>query len=196
MKKILFFSNNENKKEEISYIFDKTKIKLLTLSDFPKISDPKESGDTFEENASIKSNYGYNNFNIPCFAADSGICISALKNLPGTKSKRFIQDNGGEQESFKIIFREIKNKSNQNAFFKTSISLTVNNQTTYFNGELSGTISDQPRGSYGFGYDPIFIPNGYNKTFSQMSSTEKNKISHRGLAVKKLINFLLKIRNL
>ena len=192
MKKILFFSNNENKKEEISYIFDKTKIKLLTLSDFPKISDPKESGDTFEENASIKSNYGFNNFNIPCFADDSGICISALKNLPGTKSKRFIQDNGGEQESFKIIFREIKNKSNKNAFFKTSISLTVNNKTTYFNGELGGTISDQPRGNYGFGYDPIFIPNGYNKTFGEMLPKEKNKISHRYIAIKKLQKHLSK----
>ncbi len=191
MKKLLFFSNNKDKTIEIKKIFNNFNLKLLSLKDVGIINEPKESGKTFEENAKIKSEYGFNKTGIPCFADDSGICIDALNWKPGILSKRFLNGFKNKEACFETIIKKTKNDSKRDAYFKTSISLTINSDlTVVFNGKLYGKISEQVRGRFGFGYDPIFIPSNYNKTLAELSTKEKNIISHRSIAVTKLINFL------
>ena len=121
MKEIIFFSHNKYKINEVINIFQNYNIKLLTLYDFPDIYNPEETGKTFKENAMIKSTFGFKFFGLPCFADDSGICISALNNLPGVKSKRFKIENGGFEKTFQIIINQTKIKKNYKAFFQTSI---------------------------------------------------------------------------
>ena len=192
MKKLLFFSNNKNKTIEIKKIFKKFDLKILSLSDLNISDEPKEDGRTFEENAKIKSDYGFNKTGFPCFADDSGICIESLNWKPGVLSKRFLNNFKSNKACFESIIKSTKKNNKQNAYFNTSISLTVkNNQNIIFNGKIDGKISEQPRGRFGFGYDPIFVPKNYNKTLAELSAKEKNEISHRSIAVTKLINFLI-----
>ena len=191
MRKLLFFSNNKNKTIEIKKIFKKFKLEILSLSDLDISDEPKESGQTFEENAKIKSDYGFNKTGFPCFADDSGICIESLNWKPGVLSKRFLNNFKSNQACFESIIESTKKNNKQNAYFNTSISLTIkNNQNIIFNGKIDGKISEQAKGRFGFGYDPIFIPKNYNKTLAELSIKEKNEISHRSIAVTKLINFL------
>ena len=191
MKKLLFFSNNKNKIIEIKKIFNKFNLNLLSLNDVKINNEPEESGKSFEENAKIKSDYGFNKTGIPCFADDSGICIETLNWKPGVQSKRFLNDYKNNEACFKSIIQRIKKNGKLNAYFKTSISLTIkNDQNLIFNGKIDGKISDQIRGRFGFGYDPIFIPKNYEKTLAELRTKEKNEISHRSIAVTKLINFL------
>ena len=191
MRKLLFFSNNKNKIIEIKKIFNKFDLELLSLNDLNISEEPKESGRTFEENAKIKSEYGFNKTGIPCFADDSGICIESLNWKPGVLSKRFFNKFKSNEACFESIIKSTKKNSKKNAYFKTSISLTIkDNQNVIFNGKIDGKISEQSKGRFGFGYDPIFIHKNYNKTLAELSIKEKNKISHRSIAVKKLINFL------
>ena len=193
MKKIIFFSNNEHKVLEIKKLFNKTNINIVGLEKFPKINIPKENGLTFKENAKIKSDYFFKKFDKPCFADDSGICISALDNLPGVRSKRFIKINGGYKKTFKKIIEKTNIASNYKAYFHTCIALTLSlEKTIFFEGRVYGKISKIPIGKHGFHYDPIFIPNGFNKTFAEMSAIDKNKISHRSIAVNKLKKYLLR----
>ncbi|MDC3156779.1 RdgB/HAM1 family non-canonical purine NTP pyrophosphatase, partial [Pelagibacteraceae bacterium] len=153
---------------------------------------PEESGQTFEENAKIKSDYGFNKTGIPCFADDSGICIEGLNWKPGVLSKRFLNNFKSNEACFKSIIQSSKNNNKRNAYFKTSISLTVkDNQNLIFNGIIEGKISERAKGKFGFGYDPVFIPKNYNKTLAEFRTKEKNEISHRSIAVTKLINFLI-----
>ena len=192
MKKLLFFSNNKNKIIEIKKIFKKFNLEILSLSDLEISDEPEENGQTFEENAKIKSDYGFNKTGFPCFADDSGICIESLDWKPGVFSKRFLNNFKSNKACFDSIIKSNKKNSKQNAYFKTSISLTVkNNQNVIFNGKINGKISAQAKGGFGFGYDPIFIPNYYDKTLAELSTKEKNEISHRSIAVTKLINFLI-----
>ena len=191
MGRLLFFSNNKNKIIEIKKIFNKFNIELISLSDLNISAEPEESGQTFEENAKIKSDYGFYKSGIPCFADDSGICIESLNWKPGVLSKRFLNNFKSNEACFYSIIKSTKKNSKQNAYFKTSISLTINkNQNITFNGKIYGKISEQIRGDFGFGYDPIFIPKNYNKTLAELSTKDKNEISHRSIAVNKLINFL------
>ena len=191
MRQLFFFSNNKNKITEIKKIFNKSKIKVLSLRDLNINNEPKENGQTFEENAKIKSDYGFTKTGIPCFADDSGICIESLNWKPGILSKRFLNSFKTNKDCFKSVIKSIKGSGKQNAYFKTSISLTINkNQNIIFNGKIYGKISEQIKGDFGFGYDPIFIPKNYNKTLAELSTKDKNEISHRSIAVTKLINFL------
>ena len=192
MKKLLFFSNNKNKIIEIKKIFNKFNLELLSLNDLNIIEEPEESGQTFEENAKIKSDYGYNKTGIPCFADDSGICIESFNWQPGVFSKRFLNNFKSNNACFKTIIQSIKKNGKKNAYFKTSISLTIkNDQNLIFNGKIDGEISNHVKGGSGFGYDPIFIPKNYKRTLAELSTKEKNEISHRSIAVTKLINFLI-----
>ena len=189
---LLFFSNNKNKIIEIKKIFNKFNLELLSLSDLNISEEPEESGQTFEENAKIKSDYGFNKTGIPCFADDSGICIEGLNWKPGVLSKRFLNNFKSNEACFKSIIQSSKNNNKRNAYFKTSISLTVkDNQNLIFNGIIEGKISEQAKGKFGFGYDPVFIPKNYNKTLAEFRTKEKNEMSHRSIAVTKLINFLI-----
>tara|TARA_B100000575_G_C23075930_1_gene619751 strand:- start:798 stop:1379 length:582 start_codon:yes stop_codon:yes gene_type:complete len=191
LKQLLFFSNNSNKIIEIKKIFNKFNIEILSLIDLNMTDDPEENGQTFEENAKIKSDYGYNKTGIPCFADDSGICIEALNWRPGILSKRFLNDFKSNESCFKSIIKSTKDNKKKNAYFQTSISLTIKKgQNIIFNGKIDGKISDKLKGGFGFGYDPIFIPKNYKKTFAELKTKDKNKISHRSIAVTKLINFL------
>ena len=188
---MFFFSNNKNKIIEIKKIFNKFNLKILSSSDLNVSNEPKENGQTFEENAKIKSDYGFNKTGLPCFADDSGICIESLNWKPGVLSKRFLNNFKSNDSCFKSIIKSTKGNSKQNAYFKTSISLTFkNNQNVIFNGKIDGKISEKVKGRFGFGYDPIFIPKNYNKTLAELSTNEKNQISHRSIAITKLINFL------
>jgi len=192
LRKLLFYSNNKNKINEIKKIFKKSNLKLVSLNDLDVNEEPEESGQTFEENAKIKSDYGFNKTGIPCFADDSGICIESLNWKPGVHSKRFLNNFKSKKHCFKSIFKSIKDNGKQKAYFKTSISLTFkNNQNVIFNGQIDGIISEKIKGRFGFGYDPIFIPKNYNKTLAELSANEKNEVSHRSIAVTKLINFLI-----
>ena len=192
MKQILFFSNNKNKLIEIKKIFNKFNLKLLSLKDVNISDEPEEDGITFEENAKIKSDYGFNKTGLPCFADDSGICIESLNWKPGVHSKRFIHKFKNEEDCFKYIIKRVEVSGKEKAYFKTSINLSIDkNYNVVFNGTVDGKISSQSKGDFGFGYDPIFIPNSFNKTFAELSTKEKNKLSHRSIAVTKLVNFLV-----
>ena len=196
MNELIFFSHNNHKIKEIKRILESNKLKITTLNDSSIIYGPKEKESTFNENAIIKSNFAFKKFGRPCFADDSGICISALNNQPGVRSKRFQKENGGLKKTFELIINKAKQKNNFNAFFQTTIALTTNmDNTICFEGIVQGKISTKPLGRLGFHYDPIFIPEGTNKTYAQMSTEEKNIISHRAIAIYKLKKYLDKLFN-
>jgi XTP/dITP diphosphohydrolase len=191
LKDILFFSHNQKKIIEVKQIFKDTKIKVCDLNSFEKIKEPEETGGTFASNAKIKSKYGQKLFNMPCFADDSGFCVEALKNNPGVKSKRFLEKFSNNKKAFEYIISNVINKKNNKAFFITAISLTLKeNHHIIFLGKINGTVPLEPKGSNGFGYDPIFVPENNIKTFGEMNLEEKNNISHRKNAITKLKSFL------
>ena len=191
MKNLLFFSHNHKKILEVENIFDHKGIKIHNLRSFGKINEPNENGLSFAENAKIKSFFGLKNFDIPCFADDSGICVEAIKNKPGIKSKRFLDKFATNRHAFEYIISNVIKTKNDKAFFKTAICLSIkDNHHIIFEGKISGRISIKPKGLNGFGYDPIFIPDGYEKTFAEMSIKEKNTISHRKIALMKMESFL------
>ena len=188
----MFFSHNQKKITEINQIFHSSKFKIQNLNSFSKVKEPRETGNTFSENAKIKSQFGYKIFNMPCFADDSGFCVEALNNQPGVKSQRFFNKFPSQKKTFQYIISNVIRKNNNNAFFVTAISLTLKkNHHIIFLGRVNGTVSITPKGEGGFGYDPIFIPENQNKTFAEMSSLQKNRISHRKIAVTKLKSFLV-----
>jgi len=192
LKELLFFSHNQKKIIEINQLFKSSKIIIRNLNSFRKIKEPKETGKTFFENAKIKSKYGLEKFSIPCFADDSGFCVEALNGKPGIMSKRFFSNFLSKTKAFDyIISNAVKNK-NYKAFFVTVISLSMQKgHHVLFVGKIKGRVSIKPKGSNGFGYDPIFIPENSNKTFAEMSARNKNKISHRMIAISKLKSFLI-----
>ncbi len=192
MKEIIFFSNNKNKYLEISKLFKDIPIKILGLNNFDKIKSPNENGLTFKENAKIKSNFGLKTYKKPCFADDSGICIEAMNNNPGINSKKFLEQNNSALDTFNLIFSLVNKTKKNKAFFQTSICLSLKpKKHVFFNGIVKGTITQSIKGSGGFGYDPIFVPLGYKKTFAEMTVEEKNLVSHRSIAIKKLKKYLL-----
>ena len=191
MKDILFFSHNQKKIIEVKQIFKDSRIKVFDLNSFEKIKEPRETGNTFASNAKIKSKYGQKVFNIPCFADDSGFCVEALKNNPGVKSKRFLEKFSNKKKAFEYIISNVIEKKNNKAFFVTAICLTLkDNHHIVFLGRVNGTVSLEPKGTNGFGYDPIFIPKNKRKTFGEMNSLQKYKIDHRFVAFKKIKKFL------
>ena len=191
MKDILFFSHNQKKIIEVKQIFKDSKIKVSDLNSFENIKEPKETGNTFASNAKIKSKYGQKLFKTPCFADDSGFCVEALKNNPGVKSKRFLEKFSNNKEAFKYIISNVVKRKNNKAFFVTAICLTLKeNHHIVFSGRINGTVSLEPKGANGFGYDPVFVPENYTQTFAEMNLKEKNVISHRKIAITKLKSFL------
>ena len=191
MKKLLFYSNNKNKISEITNLFKNISIKILSPKDFNLNFKPNETGNSFAQNAKIKSEFGNKKVNIPCFADDSGICIEALNWKPDIYSKNFINSFKNNHDCFEYIFNKVKKSRKNKAYFKTSICMTTKkSHHIVFEGKVNGTISLKSAGGNGFGYDPIFIPEGYTKTFSEIKTKHKNRISHRSIAINKLINFL------
>lgn len=188
MKKLVFATNNQHKIDEIRLALA-GQYEVLNLSDIGCTEDIPETEDTFEGNATLKSSYVVENFHLDCFADDSGLEIEALNNEPGVYSARY----GGSRdtvENMQLVLQKLNGETNRNARFKTVISLMLAGQNHIFEGVIEGTIRESLSGSKGFGYDPIFQPNGYDITFAEMDMAEKNKISHRAIALKKMMEFL------
>ena len=175
-------------------ILNKKQISIITLQNYRKSYQIKEDGKTFKENAMIKSMYGFKIFQLPCIAEDSGICIDSMNGKPGVKSNRYQKKMGGYNNANRKIIETTRKKINFSASFNSVISFTYKkDRTITFFGSVKGTIKNKMVGKKGFGYDPIFIPNNSFKTFGQMSKYEKNKFSHRGIAIRKFIKYLEKI---
>ncbi len=189
MKEIVFATNNENKLQEIRNILSDGFI-VLGLSDIGFNTDIPETGTTLQQNASIKSTTIYKQYNINCFSDDTGLEVEALGNKPGVFSARYAGINSTYDENVDKLLQELKGVENRVAAFSTVISLFLNGKEYFFEGRISGTITHKRHGERGFGYDPVFLPDGYNVTFAQMLPELKNKISHRALATKKLVFFL------
>lgn len=186
---LLFATNNEHKIEEVQYLL-KGKFHILSLSDISCNEELSETGNTLEENARQKASYIHKKFGAPCFADDTGLEIDALNGEPGVLSARYAgQEKIPEKNIEKVLFG-LRNAKNRKARFKTIISLLIDNNEYLFEGIINGTIAQERQGEQGFGYDPIFIPDGFEKSFAQMNLEEKNLISHRALAIKKLATFL------
>lgn len=185
---LVFATNNLHKLEEVqSKVGDS--FKILSLNDIACEDDIEETGSTLDENASIKSAFIHQKFGVDCFADDTGLEIEALNNEPGVFSARYSGDRDFVK-NMNLVLKNLEGKSNRKARFRTVISFILNNQEYIFEGIVNGYIRTEPSGTAGFGYDPIFEPEGYSITFAEMDLKEKNKISHRGIAVQKLIDFL------
>lgn len=189
MQQLVFATNNRHKLEEVAAKLN-GKIKLLSLDDIGCYADIAETGQTFAANASLKSRYIYDQYKINCFGDDSGLEIDALNNEPGIYSARYAGTHGNHQANIAKVLDKLKGSDNRKARFRTVISLIWEGEEHFFEGTVEGTIRHELSGSDGFGYDPIFEPDGYHITFAEMSMDEKNSISHRGRAMDQLIAFL------
>jgi len=185
---LVFATNNEHKTKEVSAILS-PKYKVLNLKDIGCDVDIPETGNTFAENATLKSSYVVSHFKMDCFADDSGLEVDALNNEPGIYSARY-SGQRGDEANMHYLLQKMEVENNRNARFKTVISLIKNGANYLFEGVIFGKLVTEPRGQNGFGYDPIFVPDGYDITFAEMDSAEKNRISHRAIAMQKLIAFL------
>ncbi len=189
MKKICFATNNKNKIAEVSQMLQ-GKYELVSLEEIGCTEELPEEQDTMEGNSRQKAQYVWQNYNISCFADDSGLEVEALGGAPGVYSARYAGPQRSDSDNIELVLQNLEGKSNRNARFRTSITLILNGQEHQFEGTVNGSITQGWKGNKGFGYDPIFTPAGHSKTFAEMSSEEKNSISHRGIAVRKLVDFL------
>ena len=187
--KLVFATNNAHKIEEVAAKIGDEFI-LLSLDAIGCHADIAETGITFAENASIKSHFIFNKYKLNCFGDDSGLEIDALNNEPGVYSARYAGTHGNHDANIDKVLNKLSGSFNRKARFRTVISLMWNGAEHFFEGTVEGTIRSQRAGFKGFGYDPIFQPDGYNITFAEMSMEQKNSISHRGRAVEKMVEFL------
>ena len=186
---LVFATNNKHKLLEINKILNDT-FRILNLNDINCIVDIPETGETLEANASQKAWYIYEKYKVNCFADDTGLEISALNNAPGVYSARYAGEARSSEGNMEKVLLELAGKKERKAQFRTVISLIIDGKEMLFEGVVKGQIIEGKKGGKGFGYDPIFMPDGYNKTFAEMGMTLKNKISHRANAVNKLSAYL------
>lgn len=186
---LVFASNNENKIKEIQLLLPKS-IKILNLKDIGCTEDIPETADTIEGNAILKANYITQKYGYDCFADDSGLEVEALNGEPGVFSARYAGEPKNNENNIDKLLTNLKDLDNKKANFKTVICLNINGEQQLFTGIINGKIIDKPKGLNGFGYDPIFVADGYEQTFAELDLEEKTIISHRGIAVKKLMDFL------
>ena len=189
--KIVFATNNPNKLAEIRQLMPEG-IEILSLKDINCLEELPETSDTLEDNAAQKAYYVYDNYGHNCFSDDTGLEIEVLDGRPGVYSARYAGPECRADDNIQKILAEMKGEENRDASFRTIISLVIDGREFQFEGQIEGQIIPEKWGDQGFGYDPIFLPDGYEESFAQMTVEEKNIISHRGLAVKKLIQFLQK----
>jgi len=188
--KIVFATHNPNKLKEVQDILQNS-IKLLSLDDIGCHEDIEETADTVEGNALIKANHVFRNYNYPCFADDTGLFVEALNGEPGVYSARYAGAKKEAKANNEKLLQNLKSVENRNAFFKTAIVYKTETTTRKFIGICEGKILETPNGQAGFGYDPIFRPEGYEQSFAKMSAKTKNKISHRAKAMEKFVKYLL-----
>lgn len=187
--KIVFATNNLNKLKEVQALIP-SHVKLLSLEDIKCFEDIPETQNTIEGNAIQKANYIKENYGYDCFADDTGLEVDVLNGEPGVFSARYSGEQRNANDNMNKLLEALKDKSNRKAQFKTVIALQINNQKHTFTGICMGTITKVKTGNQGFGYDPIFKPHGYEKTFAEMDLSLKNSIGHRGKAVFQLVKFL------
>ncbi len=187
--KLVFASNNNNKIKEIQQLLPAT-IQIVSLLDIGCIEDIPETANTIEGNAILKANYVTEKFGLNCFADDSGLEVDALNGAPGVFSARYAGEPKNDDNNTNKLLANLKGETNKKANFKTVICLNLNGKQHLFTGIINGKIIEEKFGTNGFGYDPIFIADGYSKTFAELTMEEKSSISHRGLAVKQLVGFL------
>ena len=190
--KLVFASNNKNKIQEIQALVPNT-IQIVSLEDIGCTEDIPETADTIEGNAILKANYVTEKYGYDCFADDTGLEVSALNGAPGVYSARYAGEQKDANDNMDKLLSELKDESNRKANFKTVIALNLNGKQNLFTGIINGKIIEEKIGTNGFGYDPIFVADGFDKTFAELSMEEKSTISHRGIAVKELILFLQKL---
>lgn len=188
--KLLFVTNNQHKISEISALIKKEAITLIGLSQVGIAEEIPETGSTLQQNALQKAEYAFEKTNLWCFADDTGLEVEALGGAPGVLSARYASEAKNASENLELLLKNMKNIENRRAKFTTVIALILDNKRYLFEGTVEGKIAETPLGQEGFGYDPVFIPNGYTQTFAQIPLTLKNNISHRAIAVKKLIDFI------
>ncbi len=189
--KLVFATHNPNKLQEIQALLPQT-ITLLSLDDIGCTEDIPETAQTLEENALIKANYVKQKYGYDCFADDTGLEVESLNNDPGVYSARYAGEQNDAEANMNKLLTELNGITNRKAQFRTVIALITQSQEKLFTGICKGVILKEKKGEKGFGYDPVFQPVGYSKTFAQLSREEKNKISHRGKAIQLLIQFLSK----
>ena len=186
---LVFASNNKNKIKEIQLLLPDS-IQILSLEDIGCTEDISETADTIEGNAILKANYVTQKYGYDCFADDSGLEVAALNGEPGVFSARYAGEPKNDENNIDKLLANLKDVNNKKANFKTIICLNLKGEQHLFTGIINGQIIEERIGNNGFGYDPIFVADGYEKTFAELSLEEKARISHRGIAVKKLIDFL------
>lgn len=190
--KLCFATNNKNKLYEIQQLVPAS-VQLVSLQDIGCTEDIPETEPTIEGNSMLKAAYVFDNYKLACFADDSGLEVDALEGAPGVFSARYAGPACNSEDNINKLLKELKGKENRKAQFKTIITLISENENIQFEGIIRGTISEEKRGEKGFGYDPVFIPEGHSVSFAEMSTEEKNTISHRAIATKKLIKYLNKL---
>ncbi|WP_313991261.1 non-canonical purine NTP diphosphatase [Xanthocytophaga flava] len=189
MIQLCFATNNRHKIEEISRLVG-TNFHIVSLQEIGCYEELPETHDTIEENAFEKAEYVWEHFGVSCFADDSGIEVEALNGEPGVNTAFYAGPQRNANDNMDLLLKNLQGKANRNAHFRTCIALIINGEKHLFEGRIEGHILERQQGTGGFGYDPIFMPSGYQKSFAEMTLDEKGSISHRGKAVQKLIEFL------
>ncbi|MBC8767904.1 non-canonical purine NTP diphosphatase [Arenibacter sp. BSSL-BM3] len=185
---LVFATHNRNKLKEVQVLFPK-EIELLSLEDIGCMDEIPETATNLEGNAIIKANFVTENYGYPCFADDTGLLVDALEGAPGVYSARYAGEQKNADDNMDKLLLQLDNQTNRSAHFKTVIALNLKNEQLLFKGIVQGVITTQKKGGKGFGYDPIFMPKGYDKTFAELPISVKNKISHRGKAIQELLAF-------
>lgn len=189
MRKLVFATNNKHKLEEVSSV-SQDSIEILSLKDINCFDDIPETADTLKDNALMKAQYIYDKYSYDCFADDTGLEVEALGGRPGVFSARYAGEDQNSERNIKKLLSELEGETNRKAKFRTVVALIENGEIKYFEGIIKGHITNKPVGSSGFGYDPVFIPEGFSQTFAEIGSELKNKISHRALAINELKKYL------
>lgn len=189
MIKLVFATNNAHKLEEVRAVVG-DKVEVLSLNDIQCFDDIPETADTLEGNALIKAKYVYDKFGYDCFADDTGLEVDALGGKPGVYSARYAGEEHDAQKNMQKLLSALRSTANRKAHFKTVIALIEQGKIKYFEGKINGHITTELSGTAGFGYDPIFVPEGFTQTFAALGSDMKNKISHRALAINELKKYL------
>ena len=187
--KLVFATNNLHKLKEVQEMLSDS-IEVLSLKDIGCFEDVEETESTLEGNAKLKADYITEKYGFDCFADDTGLEVEALDGKPGVYSARYAGEHGNAEKNMEKLLNELQNKSNRKAKFRTIIALNLRNKQYLFEGICEGEILNEKTGVKGFGYDPIFKPSNASCSFAEMNSEEKNIISHRGIAIQKLVKFL------
>lgn len=189
MKELVFATNNRNKLKEADQIL-RDRVVVLNLDDIGCREEIEENETTIEGNALLKARYVSRNYDMDAFADDTGLEVYALNMEPGVFSARYAGEPSNAESNIRLLLSQMQGKSKRNARFRTVIALMLDGKEHLFEGIIEGQITEEVKGNSGFGYDPVFIPNGSDKTFAELSAPEKNAISHRGIALRKMAEFL------